>query len=225
MLNRVGDLSDQLKLLMNDPAYPQSGDVRVSPSDEFQRDPLQFNMDDMVETGLENRLELGQQQLRIDSAEVAVDVAKNGLLPSLSLQLQGTYDGLARNLPGAFNSQGEFNHFGYEAELQFQLPIGNRAGGPGVWQRALLQRMQAIASYGTQVEKVTGGVRTAARAVAFSWARLDAAHDSVLTYEQLLDNLRQSVRSGDQQLTYDFVFNLLQDQEQLAGQERAEHLA
>ena len=224
LLNRVGDLSDQVKLLMNDPAYPVSGDTRVSPADDFQRDPIQFNLDDQVETGLENRLELGQQQVRIDSAEIAVDVARNGLLPSLPPQLQGTFDGLARNLPGAFNSEGEFNHFGYEAELQFQLPIGNRAAR-AVWQRSLLQRMQAIASYGSQIEKVTGDVRTAARAVDFSWRRLTQSRSSVQSYERLLSSLQAQIRAGDQQLTYGFIFELLQNQEQLAGQRRAEHQA
>ena len=153
-----------------------------------------------------------------------MDVARNGLLPSLALQLQGTYDGLARTLPGAFNSQGEFNHFGYEAELQFQLPIGNRAAR-AVWQRALLQRLQAIASYGSQVEKVTADVRTAARGVDYGWRRLREARNAVLGYEKLLDSLGSQIRAGDRPLTYDLVFELLQNQEQLAGQRRAENQA
>ena len=223
-LNRVGDLSDQLKLLMNDPAYPVSGSTMISPADDFQRDPLQFNLDDQVEAALENRLELGQQQVRIDSAEIAVDVARNGLLPSLTLALTGTVDGLGRGLNNAFDSQGNWNHLGYSAELQFQLPIGNRAAR-AVWQRALLQRLQAIASYGSQVEKVTGDVRAAARSVDFSWRRLTESRNSVLGYEKLLAGLQAQEQSGDQQLTFDFVFNLLQDQEQLAGQRRAEHQA
>ncbi len=224
LLNRVADLSDQLKGLMNDPAYPVSGSTRISPADDFQRDPIQFNLDDQVETALENRLELGQQQVRIDSAEIAVDVARNGLLPSLTLQLQGTADGLARNLPGAFNSQGDFNHLGYEAELQFQLPIGNRAAR-AVWQRSLLQRLQAIASYGKDIELVTGDVRQAANAVEFSWLRLRASRNAVLGFEKVLDNLQSQIRSGDQELNYGFVYDLLQNQEQLANQRRAEHQA
>jgi outer membrane protein TolC len=221
---QVGDLSDQLKLLMNDPAYPLSGNSILSPADDFQRDPLKFNLDDQIESALENRLELGQEQVRIDSSEVAVDVARNGLLPSLTLALTGTVDGVGRGFSDGFHSEGDFNHLGYSVELQFQLPIGNRAAR-AVWQRALLQRMQAIASYGKQIEQVTSDVQAAARKVRFSWDRLTEARSSVLSYQRLLDSLDAQRRQGDQQLTFDFVFNLLQDQEQLAAQQRAEHLA
>jgi outer membrane protein TolC len=223
-LNRVGDLSDQLKRLMDDPAFPVASSTLISPADDFGRDPLQFNEDDQIETALENRLELGQQQVRISSSEVAVDVARNGLLPSLTLGLTGTVDGLDRTLSGTFNSQGNWNRLGYSAELQFQLPIGNRAAR-AVWQRALLQRMQAIASYGVEIEQVTTEVRAATRAVTFAWRRLVEARNSVLGYEKTLASLRAQVQSGDQPLTFDFVLNLLQDQERMANQQRAEHQA
>ena len=218
------DLSDQLKLLMNDPAMPVSGAVRITSRDDFLNDPLHFNVDDMIETALENRLELGQQQSRIESSEIAVTVARNGLLPSLTLNLATTVQGLSRTLQGAFNDQGNWNHVGFNVGLQFQMPIGNRAAR-AVWQRSLLQRMQAIAGYGSQIEKVTADVKAAARQVDASWKRLYAAHNSVLGYEKLLETLDKQVKSGVQPLTFEFVFNLLQDQEQLAGQERAEHLA
>ena len=223
-LQQVEALSIQLKLLMNDPAFPVSGATVISPADDFQRDPIQFNLDDQVEAALENRLELGQQQVRIDSAEIAVDVARNGLLPSLTLALTGTVDGVGRGFSDGFHAEGDFNHLGYSAELQFQLPIGNRAAR-AVWQRALLQRLQAIASYGSQVEKVTADVRTAAIALDFAFRRLDQARKSVQSFEQLLGGLNAQRDQGDQQLTFDFVFNLLQYQEQLAAQQRAVHSA
>ena len=206
VLEQAERLSTQLKLLMNDPAFPVSSATLISPADDFQREPIQFNLDDQVEAALENRLELGQQQVRIDSAEIAVDVARNGLLPSLTLGLTGTVDGLGRELNNAFDAQGNWNHIGYSVDLQFQLPIGNRAAR-AVWQRALLQRLQAIASYGSQVEKVTADVRTAAIALDFAWKRLTKARASVQDYQNLLDSLSAQVKSGDQQLDYNFVFD------------------
>ncbi len=222
--SRVDALSDQLKQLMNDPAYPVSGNAVILPSDDFQNDPVHFNLNDQVEAALENRLELGEQQVRIESAEIAVDVARNGLLPSLTLQLAGTVDGLARTINGAFNNEGQFNHLGYQAGLQFELPIGNRAAR-AVWQRALLQRLQAIAGYGSEEEKVTLDVRNAARDVSTAYERLAAAHNSVLGFQKVLESLQAQIRSGDAQLSFGFVFDLLNDQEQLAAQEQAEHLA
>ena len=221
---RLGDISDQLKVLMNDPAYPVSSAVRLTPGDDFLVDELHFNVDDAVVTALENRYELGQQQVRIDSSEIAVDVARNGLLPSLTAQLQGTVDGLNRKFDDTFEAEGQFNRIGFQAGLQFQLPIGNRAAR-AVWQRSLLQRLQAIAGYGSEIEKVTADVTTAARAVRSSFERLRTIHRSVAFYQQLLATLDQQVQAGQQGLDFAFIFNLLQDQEQLAGQERAEHQA
>ena len=221
---QLGILSNQLKTLMNDPAYPVSGAVQITPADDFLNDPLHFDVDDMVETALENRLELGQQQVRVDSAEIAVDVARNGLLPSLTANISADVNGVSRTFNDVFRREGQFNNVGFATGLQFQLPIGNRVAR-AVWQRALLQRMQAIAGYGSLVEKVTGDVKNAAIGVDNAWKRLYASHNAVLNYHKLLDNLEASVRSGNQALNQEFVFLLLQDQEQLAGQERAEHLA
>jgi outer membrane protein len=222
--NQVATLSVQLKVLMNDPAYPVSGGAIITPTDKFLDEPLQFNLDDLIETALENRLELGQQQVRVDSSEIAVDVARNGLLPSLTLQAEYTLDGLARTLQGAFNNQEDFNHNGFQLGLQFQMAIGNRAAR-AVWQRSLLQRMQAIAGYGSEVEKVTADVKTAVLAVKSGWLRLRAAHNAKLHYEKLFGSLEAQINSGNQALDYNFIFNLLQDQEQMAAVERAEHSA
>src|SRR5207248_10334904 len=75
--SRVYDLSDQLKQLMNDPSFPVAGAKRIKPANDDTELPMQFDLDEQINTGLENRLELGQQQVRIDSAEVAMRVAKN----------------------------------------------------------------------------------------------------------------------------------------------------
>jgi outer membrane protein TolC len=192
--------------------------------DEGTEDPIHFNLDDQYETALENRYELGQQQARIDSAEISVDVARNNLLPSLTAQIQATVDGLGKQINQAFSKEGDFNHWGYQAGLQFSYPLGNRAAA-AIWQRSLLQRMQAIASYAGLVNQIALDVKTAARQVDSTWVRLGKARDSRFQYQKVLERLHEQVQSGDQTLTFDFVFNLLQDQQQLFQAQQTEHLA
>jgi outer membrane protein TolC len=221
---QVAQLSDQLKQLMNDPAFPVSSSPIITPVDQGTDVATHFNLDDQIETGMENRYELGQQQARIDSAEISVLVAKNNLLPSLNAQLQATVDGLGKDIGSAWGKEGDFNHWGYQAGLQFEYPLGNRAA-QAIWQRALLQRMQAIASYVGLVNQITLDVKTAARQVQATWERLSAARQAVLRYRTLLDKLNTQVNAGSVELTFDFIENVVQDQQFLAQAEQQEHLA
>ena len=136
---KLGDLSDQLKDLMNDPDYPVSSAAMIVPADPQIETELHFDVDEQIETALDNRLELGQQQVRIASSEIAIKVAKNNLLPTLNLQGSVTVDGLGQNVGQAFDKQGDFNHIGFVAGFQFEFPLGNRAGR-AIWQRAPLLR-------------------------------------------------------------------------------------
>jgi outer membrane protein TolC len=220
----VADLSDELKQLMNDPSFPVTGSPLITPTDEGTETPLHFDLNDQIETGLNNRYELGQQQARIDSAQISALVAKNNLLPSLTSQIQLTVDGLQHDIGPTFGKEGDFNHIGYQAGFQFQYPLGNRAAR-AIWQRALLQRMQAIASYAGLINQIALDVKTASRNVDATWERLSKARDSRLQYEKLIEQLNSQVSSGDQTLSFDFVFNILQDQAQLAQAEQTEHQA
>jgi outer membrane protein len=220
---QLATLSDQLKRLMNDPDFPVAGSVILSPAADEIDTPIQFDLDDAIETGLENRLELGQQQVRIDSAEVAMHVAKNNLLPQLNFQGSVTSDGVAHFLDQTFSNQNDFNHIGWAAGLQFQFPLGNRAAG-AIWQRALLQRQQAIYSYGTLVDQVALDVKSAARDVHTSWEELKADRQARFANEKTLEGL-QKQQDAAVELTPEFVKLKLDTQDQLAQSEEAEHQA
>ena len=75
----------------------------VEPADAPIEAELHFNLDEQIEAGLENRLELGQQQERIASSETAIKVAKNNLLPTLNLQGSVTVDGVGHDLAASYD--------------------------------------------------------------------------------------------------------------------------
>jgi outer membrane protein len=223
--DRAYTLSDEIKKLMNDPRYPVSGAGVITPTDEPTEVPIRFNLDDQIETGMNNRLELGQQQVRIESAQIAHRVAKNGLLPTLNLQLQAAVDGVGHSLESSIDREGEFNHIGGTAGLQFEFAIGNRAAR-AVFERAELQEIQAILSYGKIVKDVVQDVKGAAREVDSAWARVVAYRASRLQYAGLLDKLQKQIDAGaPDSFTFDQIFIRLQDQQQLAAAEQAEHQA
>jgi outer membrane protein TolC len=221
---QLGDLSDQLKDLMNDPQYPVSGSVMIQPVDTPIESELHFDIDEQIEAGLENRLELGQQQVRIKSSETALKVAKNNLLPTLNLQGSITVDGLAADPGEAFSKQGDFNHIGFVAGFQFEFPLGNRAAR-AIMARAIAQRDQAIASYGSLMEKVALDVKAAARQVETSWRQLRYYRNARFGLEKTLADLQRQQDAGDLPFTSESVQLRLDYQERLAQAEQDEHQA
>jgi outer membrane protein TolC len=220
----VVDLSDQLKQLMNDPSFPVAGSLVIHPANDDTELPMQFNVQEQIETGLENRLELGQQQVRIDSAEIAMHVAKNNLLPQLNFQGSVTSDGVGRDLYTSFDEQSNFSHIGFAAGFQFQYPLGNRAAR-AIWARALGQREQAIYSYGSLIDKVILDVKTAAREVETSWNEMAETRAARLANEDTLERFQQQQDVGALPYTPESVQLRLDYQERLALAEQAEHQA
>jgi outer membrane protein TolC len=220
---RLGDISDDLKRRMNDPEFPVAGEVVILASDLPLETMIQFDPKDQIDTAMENRLELGQQQLRISSADVASDVAKNNLLPKLDLQTTVGLQGLKADEGNALTQDTEDGHISYSFALQFELPIGNREAR-SVYRRAELQRSQAIEQYGFLVEQVSQDVKTALREVQTTWEELGARRQARFAASDSLHAIDQQEEHGEA-LTPTFVQLKLDSQERLADAQREEATA
>jgi outer membrane protein TolC len=150
----VRDLSDQIKRAMNDPDFPITSAVVIVPADQPTEYPIVFNLQDQINTAMENRAELGQQQLRVDSATLVVKVAKNNLLPQLNFVGSLGVQGVGTDIPNAIDSQADLGNIGYRLGLQLEIPLGNREAR-AIYQRTLLQRQQAIDQYRSLIEQVS----------------------------------------------------------------------
>ncbi|HEX4124165.1 MAG TPA: TolC family protein, partial [Tepidisphaeraceae bacterium] len=100
---RVRDLSTDIKRRMNDPEFPVDGDIVILPASDPTTDAIHFDPKELIDTALANRLELGQQELRIDSADVQVLTAKNGLLPDVEMKVDAGVQSLGQHEWAAFN--------------------------------------------------------------------------------------------------------------------------
>ncbi len=225
---RVRDLSDQLKRLMQDPGMPTSSPTAVLPAVPPSEELVNFDFDEIAAQAYENRLEFGQQQFRVDNAEIASRVAKNNLLPQLNLNLTGGLQGVDSQWVGALGDQFsvtdgnvfEQQNTSFQVALQFEIPIGNRAAR-AIYQRAMLQRMQAIEQYRSLVEQVSLEVRTAWRAVNSSWNQIGASRQARFAAADALAAVEMRREQGEG-LTPTFVQLILDRQEALAQAERQE---
>ena len=222
---RVRDLSDELKRRMNDPEIPVTGATLLLPANDPLMQPVKFTLEDQIATGLENRLELGQQQLRIDSTYIAARVAKQNLLPQLNLTGAVSALGVSDaplsdgDLGSSFENQSDFNHISYAVGLQFEIPIGNRAARAG-YRRSRLQQEQAITQYAALIDQVAFEIKRSLREVETTWEEMVATRQAVFANEDALYALRQR-EAANEPLTPEFVDRKLNQQERLAEARRS----
>ncbi len=221
--SRVRDLSDQIKRIVGDPNLPVSSNVVIVPKTQAVIAPFQFDYEEAVASALENRLELGQQQLRIDSAGIAERFFKNNLLPTLNLVGSASLQGIDGNLGGAFGDQWEANQLGYGLALQFEIPIGNREAR-ALHTRSRLQRQQAVDQYQALIDQVALDVKSARREVQTSWDEMVATKQAKLAAAEALD-LTKVRREAGEPLTPEFVQLELQLQGDLAQTAQGENQA
>lgn len=218
---RVRDLSDQIKRLVNDPDLPVSSAVVIVPETAAVRSPLRFEYDEALAAALENRPELAQQLLRLDSARIVERVARNNELPALNLAGTIAAQGLDDDWGGAFENQAEFRNLGWGIGLQFEIPIGNRAA-KAITQRSRLQRQQAIEQYQGLIEQVALDLKTAQREIETTWHEMDATTQARLAAARSLELLRIRRVEGQEPLTPSFVQTELNEQANLAQAAQAE---
>jgi outer membrane protein len=216
----VRDLSDQIKRLMNDPEFPVAGQTLILPADAPIDEQIRPNLEDQLNTGMENRLELGQQQLRAANAGVAADVAKNNLLPRFDFVGSVGPQGIGGNWWEAAQDEFGFDHLDFTVGFQLEIPIGNRAAR-AIWRRAQLQRMQAIDQYRALVDQVSLDVKTAMRNVETTWEERVGARRAEKAAADALGAVEERERANEA-LTPDFVNRKLDLQSQLAQAQQRE---
>jgi outer membrane protein len=216
----VRDLSDQLKQLMNDPDMTVSSAVLVLPANAPMEQPVQFDLTDQINTALENRFELGEDQLKIDSADVARKFAQNQLLPRLNAVGSLSVGGVGRDWDNSTRGTLESDELNYAIGLNLEIPIGNRENR-AVYQRALLQYQQGIDQYRDQIEKVALDVKQAARDVDTQWDQMAATKQARFAAADALLAIQQREEGGEA-LTPTFVQLKLDTQERLAEAQTSE---
>lgn len=214
------DLSDQIKGLMSDPEYPVSSNVIILPADEPVEDAIDFDFQDEIDTAMENRLELGEQQLKVDAAVVTIGVAKNNLLPEFDFIGSTGPQGVAGDYGGALRSNLEFGHVDFTVGFKLQVPIGNRAAR-AIYRRSMLQHMQAVEQYRAYIEQIAVDVKTSARAVVTAWEVIRSSRRSRFYAQDALTRINAREKSGEP-LTPEFVQLKLQIQDALAESQQSE---
>jgi outer membrane protein TolC len=217
---RVRDLSTQLKNFMNDEEFPVAGNDLILPADQPMLSAIEFDFNDSVQTALLNRLELGQQQIRTDSATIALQVAKNNRLPQLNLIGSIGTQGLDPELTESLDATWDRDFINWSLGLQFVQKIGNREA-LAIYRRAQLQRQQAIDQYKALIDQVTFDVKIAKSEVEASWQAIGQNQKARFAAAKALEQV-EVLQTGGEPLSPNFIERKLSRQQELAQAERAE---
>jgi outer membrane protein TolC len=167
----VFDAEDRLTAAMNSDDLNLADDIEIIPDDVPQLSRIVVDRLAEVQTALDHRPEIKQQELRVASAKIAEGRAKNGQLPRFDLTFRQTSDGLGVSADQSFDELTRSHFIEYFVGVEFEMPIGNR-GPSAAHQRSRLQYFQAIASLKKVFEDVILDVNLTTRALSTSYDQI-----------------------------------------------------
>ncbi|RME37284.1 MAG: TolC family protein, partial [Planctomycetota bacterium] len=208
----VFNAEDRLLGMINDPSLNLVDHPELIPDDFPQLAQIEVDPLAEVQTALDHRTELKEQELRIASAKINVGRAKNAELPRFDLTFRVTYDGLSGTADRSFDELSRTKFIEYFIGVEFEMPIGNR-GPRAARRRAQLQHAQAVAELKRLFEQVITEVNLAVRG-------LNVAYDQIApSYESAQARLREveSIVARAERKDFNTLINELGARQRLAN--------
>lgn len=183
----VFDAEDRLISVMNSENLNLAEATELIPEDLPQTPQIIVDRLAEVQTALQFRPELREQELRVGSAQILVGRALNEELPRFDLTWRTTFDGLAQNADGSFDELTRGKFIEYFIGVELEVPIGNR-GPKAATKRAKLQYEQQVSALKSTFEKIILDVNLVVRA-------LQTAYDQILPSYEAAEAREREVQS------------------------------
>ena len=174
----VLDAEDSLKNFLNDPTLNLVDGIAIVPNEFLTAEPIALDRLAELQAALDNRQELHEAELGIESARINVGVAKNQALPRFDVVFNYAYDSLGKSQHDAFQNLSDLDFHNYRVDLQFEWPIGNR-GARAALIRARRQHAQGLAALKQQIEAIILEVNVAIRELNTNYELIGANLTSV----------------------------------------------
>lgn len=182
---QIRNIEAQLRLLVNDPALVQATGREFTPREAPLRAPLTTDMASSLHTALLNRADISQAIRDVRSTAVRVRVAERDVLPRLDLLVSTYVAGLANNLNLGDSVGNQFSQGrpGYQAGLQFDMPLGRRESRAQL-ERQQLEMNRVLARFRLAVEEGLTRVEVAVREVDTSYRELVSRYQAMAAADE-----------------------------------------
>ena len=167
-----------LQRIMNRRDMPLDANIRIDPKTE--PNPLGLNIDEekLIEIALSNRMDTIQWELQLAIDKLQVELARNRMLPDLSLSYRYDAQTEAGDAEHALGSFGDKTSDTHSVGLYASIPLGNRVAKARL-EQARLQQIQNQASYARHRQFIQRDVYRTIRVINNSWRRILAAEKDV----------------------------------------------
>jgi len=184
--NFVRDRQRELKRTLNAPGLEMQSPTRLEIATEPR--PIYYAVDPdlMMGRALTGRMELLDLELELARQTSDVRVAKNELLPLVSLAYTYNVNGLGGSLDDSFSMLGDSDFVDHRAGLQVDVPIGNAAARSRLRQ-SLLSRAQTLATVEQRELLIRQEVLNAIDQLEANWQRILAARQRVVAESRVLE--------------------------------------
>ncbi len=194
---QVGDLSEALKALLNDPAIPVGPGPNIIPASKPTAVPFAFDLDQDIATALQQRGIMRRDRMAVEKAGIRRSVAETALLPKADLIAATDSAGLAPDgsFPGGFNRAISDPHVGFSVGISLEIPIGNRAARAQLYRRQLLRR-QALTQMLKDAQNIARDIASDLVNLTADWRQIRAARHRRESASAVLRGLEVQALSG-----------------------------
>lgn len=198
---RLFDAEDTLREFMAIPDGDPLWNRRLITTDEPAAHSRSIDLQDAIDTALENRPEIISQEMSLKNDELRERVARNrsrhGLDLSVAFRPYG--DSISAGMPGGFEDSldelAEIANQSRSVGLTYSIPIGNRTAKAN-YRIATLNREKSEMALAGQEQTIRVAVRKAVRGVESGFERVEAARSNVRLQREKLDAEERKFENG-----------------------------
>ena len=218
------DAQDALARLLADPQVNTTSNLTILPTTRPQtaQEPPELTtvLDKALTTAMLCNPAVQEAKVRVQIAEINVQVAESQKMPRLDLVGSVRSQGLAKGLSDAQEQWQEGKYMTYSVGLTFEYPLGNRQRD-AEFMRRRLERRKAVSVLHSAADQVAAQVREKARKVTTTMEQTIVQRDAAEAARIQLRALEESEPIRDK-LTPEFLLVKLQAQDTYAQTRRAE---
>ncbi|MDB5332509.1 MAG: hypothetical protein JWP03_3660 [Phycisphaerales bacterium] len=176
--NDVRTKERDLKRILNRPDVPLGGPTRLIPGTRPSAVAYSLDPQKLARAALSQRMEMLEVELQIVQEAANIRIAHNAMLPLLAVQYTYSHSGFSGSVHETFDQVLNKQYDSHQIGLSLQIPIGNEAAHSQL-RRALLSRLQQLATKEQQTAQIRQEVFNAADTLETDWQRILAAHKRV----------------------------------------------
>lgn len=193
--NQLRDRQRELKRVLNVPGLGMESPGVIVPATPPR--PLRYVVDPerLADAAVENRMEMLDLELQIAQEAATIRVARNATLPLVAFDYTYALNGLGGSFSNSFGMLGDNDFADHRFGLRLQVPIGNRAAESRL-QRALLTRLQSLATRDQRALQIRQEVFNAADQLQANWQRILASRQRVVLAARVVELEQRQFNQG-----------------------------